>query len=282
MANESMREMWTECGSGWVENAAMFDRVFAPVTAVLVETARLGPGHRALDVGCGTGTLLAEAVAAGAQATGIDISPTMTEAAAERVPESAVVLADAQDADLAALPGAPFDRVISRFGTMFFDDPTAAFRSIRTACSSDAELTFACWRSARENPTFTMGMGPLLARLTTPPPKPAAGTPGPVAFADPEHVRHILDDSGWTGITIEPFDFEFVHGVDDDGVEERLKLILSTFTPAGTPASAELRGTLNDDEWASFLDEVRAEIRTYVVDGHVRHAGACWLVTARA
>ena len=50
-----------------------------------------------------------------------------------------VVIADAQTADLlAAAPGEPFDRVVSRFGVMFFVEPEAAFANIRSATAPGA------------------------------------------------------------------------------------------------------------------------------------------------
>ena len=128
MSNEEMRKTWTVGGEAWVENEGVFDSVLVPVTKAILDAAGIAPGDRVLDVGCGSGTLLGATVEAGADAVGVDISEVMTAGARRRVPEATVLATDAQDADLLALaPGAPFDRVISRFGTMFFADPTAAF-----------------------------------------------------------------------------------------------------------------------------------------------------------
>ncbi|HEX5578071.1 MAG TPA: methyltransferase domain-containing protein, partial [Candidatus Limnocylindria bacterium] len=43
-----------------------------PVAAEVVRRARLQPGERVLDVGCGTGIAAAAARAAGAQVVGLD------------------------------------------------------------------------------------------------------------------------------------------------------------------------------------------------------------------
>ena len=123
-----MRGSWATGAEGWVRNERIFDAAFAPFTAAVLGAADLGSARRVLDVGCGTGTLLDAAVAAGAGAVGVDISSAMVEAARRRVPTATVVAADAQTADLlAAAPGAPFDRVVSRFGVMFFAEPEAAY-----------------------------------------------------------------------------------------------------------------------------------------------------------
>src|SRR4051812_50179088 len=87
MANEAMRDSWAAGAQGWVLNERIFDAVFAPFTAAIVGAAGLDSARRVLDVGCGAGTLLEEAVAAGAEAVGIDISPPMVEAASRRGPQ---------------------------------------------------------------------------------------------------------------------------------------------------------------------------------------------------
>lgn len=272
---------WTHGAAGWVHNERYFDAIFAPITAAIVGAADLSGGQRALDVGCGSGTLLAAAAAAGADPVGIDISPDMVARARERVPSGTVVLGDAATTDFAAqAPGPPFDRVLSRFGVMFFADPTAAFARIGDATSSTGTLTFACWRSGRENPIFTLGTEVLTTRLGEPPVETAEGAPGPTAFADPNRLTAILESAGWSSVRAEPLDTVCDYAIDEssDGVAERLSIMLATTT--GRRAESELRPRLGETRWQSLLDDVRADLRTHLVDGRLQHPAACWLVTA--
>lgn len=122
----------------------------------LLETADLRRGHRVLDVGCGSGTLLLAAAEVGAEPVGVDISPGMVAAAVRRVPSAEVRVLDAQTGDLQG-SGAAFDR-----GT----------------------LRFACWGPAEANPIFAHGYEPINSLLAEPTPPPKRGRPGPTAFAD--------------------------------------------------------------------------------------------------
>ncbi|WP_170285936.1 class I SAM-dependent methyltransferase [Nocardioides rubriscoriae] len=282
MVNEGMQQTWTQLAAGWVEHQEIFDAIFAPVTTALLARAGLDEGHRVLDVGCGSGSLLAAAVDAGALAVGVDVSPGMVAAARSRVPGARVLLADAQTTDLlAAAPGDPFDRVVSRFGVMFFDDPVAAFSSIRAACAPGALLTFACWRTFAENPMMTLGQDLLLARLGEPPVDLPADAPGPMAFADPDRVRAVLTGAGWSDVAVTPYDFDCDYGWDgSDGVEHRMATMLATTT--GQRVQAQLRPRLGPDGWALLLDEVRAHLRGHLVDGSLRFPAAVWLVTGTA
>lgn len=274
-----MRADWTGNAAGWVRHEAVFDAVFTPITAALLAAAALGEGQRVLDVGCGSGTVLAAAVAAGAEAVGIDIVPDMVEAARRRVPQATVVVGDAQTADLrTAAPGAPYDRVVSRFGVMFFGDPAAAFANIRHATTPGARLTFVCWRAEGENPMFTLGTSLLEERLD-PPRDRSPDAPGPMAFADRDRLLGLLSRAGWESIVVGPLDVELDYAIDgSDGVEERLTMILST--SSGRMAQQELEPRLGPDGWRSLLDEVRAELRRHLVGGAVRFPGATWLVSA--
>lgn len=280
MANEAMRDNWAAGAEGWVRNERIFDAVFAPFTAAVLGAADLGSARRVLDVGCGAGTLLAAAVDAGADAVGVDISLAMVEAARRRVPTATVVTADAQTADLlAAAPGAPFDRVVSRFGVMFFAEPEAAFANIRSASATGARLAFVCWREG-ETYMFSLGLRALTARLANPPARPETGAPGPMGLAKAERIREVLTVAGWSDVTIEPSDGVCDYAVDgSDGVEECLTIALSsTF---GRAVRAALEPRLDLAGWQAVLDEARAELRAQMVDGTVRLVGHTWLVTAK-
>jgi SAM-dependent methyltransferase len=275
-----MRQNWAEGAPTWVENQATFDAVFAPVTGAILEAAAIAAGQRMLDVGCGTGTLLEAGAAAGADVVGVDIAEAMAAAARRRVPEATVIVADAQTTDvIAAAPGAPFDRVVSRFGVMFFEDPEAAFANLRRATAPDARLVFACWRDLDENPMFSLGSSVLADRLDPQPETPAPGEPGPAAFADPDRVLSLLEGAGWGRIRVSPFDFTCDYGFNGtDGVEERMATISGG--GVGRLAREQLLPRLGEDGWASLLDDVRTELRRHLVDGVLRFPAAIWLVEA--
>ncbi|MEU6857774.1 class I SAM-dependent methyltransferase [Glycomyces sp. NPDC046736] len=276
-----MRTNWAGGAAGWVKNERIFDAVFAPVTERILAAAELGAGQRVLDVGCGTGTLLKASVDAGAEVCGVDIAEGMAEAARRRVPESTVFVGDAQTVDLLeVLPGRPFDRVVSRFGVMFFDDSVAAFANLRRAAAAGAKLAFACWRTEEENPMFTVGNSLLYDRLDPKPAEPGPGEPGPSALADPERTARILSDAGWSSVAVEPLDFVCDYGIDgSDGVEERLAGVLNT--GVGRLAREQLVERVGEDGWNAAVEEVREALRARRVDGVFRVPGAVWIVTAR-
>ncbi len=82
--------------------------------------ARLEPGARVLDAGCGTGVpTTRQLVEAGARVTGIDISPVMLELARENVPGAQFRLMDITDLDLHHEPAlGSFDAVVAFFSLL--------------------------------------------------------------------------------------------------------------------------------------------------------------------
>ncbi len=279
MHNDQMSADWGEKAPAWVRHERIYDAAFAPFTRAVLSAAGITDGLRVLDVGCGAGTLLEASIAAGAEAVGVDISPLMAEAARRRAPEARIVVADAQISDLLAeAPGRPFDRVISRFGVMFFADPVAAFANLRSVTAPGGRLAFVCWRNG-ERDMFWHGLRSLVARLDPPPTQPADDEPGPMGLAGGDRIRRVLTDAGWRDIVIEPMEKTADFSINgSDGVEERLAVALAG--RVGQAIRRELESRLGDAGWAEALAEARAELRGRLVHGTVAFPARAWLVTA--
>jgi len=94
----------------------------------ILDALRLGDGDRLLEIGCGGGLLLRDAMAAGAAATGLDHSEDMVSLARERAPGAEVVLASAE-----RLPftDASFTAIAMSIVFIFIADPIAVLRECR-------------------------------------------------------------------------------------------------------------------------------------------------------
>ena len=86
------------------------------VKSRLLDIAEVGPGLSVLDLGCGTGTLVAMAAARGASVTGIDADPQMLARAAPKVAGLDARFIEGYTTAV-ELPDASFDVVIS---SLFF------------------------------------------------------------------------------------------------------------------------------------------------------------------
>ncbi len=103
----------------------------------ILDALALGSGDHVLDVGCGGGLLLRDALAQGARATGLDHSEDMVALARERAPGSTVVLAEAEN-----LPfeDAIFGAVAMSIVFFFLADPVSVLRECRRVLRPDGRL----------------------------------------------------------------------------------------------------------------------------------------------
>jgi ubiquinone/menaquinone biosynthesis C-methylase UbiE len=102
----------------------------------ILDALALGPHDRLLEIGCGGGLLLRDALASGAAVTGLDHSEEMVRLARERS-GAEVVLGDA-----ASLPfaGASFTAVAMSIVFMFLPDPVAVLRECRRVLARRGRL----------------------------------------------------------------------------------------------------------------------------------------------
>ena len=216
--NTDQVEFWNSSGADrWVRHQEIMDRSLEPYGQAVLQAARPHKGERVVDVGCGCGwTSLeaAEAVGAGGAVLGVDVSAPMLDRARQRAKARGLSHATFTVADASAHPfEGHFDLLMSRFGVMFFGDPTAAFANLRRALRPGGRLAFACWAPVAENQWFRVAMAAAGTVVPLPEPTPP-GAPGPFAFADPERVQGILQGAGFADVSIEAFSPDFMLGPD--------------------------------------------------------------------
>ena len=200
--NTDQQDFWSRlAGPKWVDRQASMDVLFQPVLDAVLEAADLRQSNDVLDVGCGTGasTIAAAQTTGDGQATGIDISEPLLARARERAEDLPNVTFLHADAANHVFDGDAFDRLISRFGVMFFADPAAAFANLRSAMRPSAQVAFAAWGQIPENPFFTLPAR-IAKSVIGPVPKSDPDAPGPFAFRDPDRVRDILRQAGFVGV----------------------------------------------------------------------------------
>jgi SAM-dependent methyltransferase len=271
---------WNEqTGTKWVAAQPRLDAMILPFGAAAMDALAPAAGERIVDVGCGCGDTslaLGRRVTATGGVLGVDVSEPMLarareRAAAEGAAHVRFVRADAQTH--------PFERgaadgVFSRFGVMFFADPTAAFTNLRGALRAGGRLSFVCWQPATENPWVLVPLMAVAGLVPLPPP-PAPDAPGPFALGDRDRLARILRDAGFRDVAIQPFTPEVTiggGGTLDDAVQFAMQL---------GPTGVALRDA-DPAVLAGVTGAIELALRPYATPRGVVMPSSAWTVTARA
>lgn len=275
-ANADQVAYWNgAAGRKWRDRQQLQDAVFAPVIEALMAAAAPAPGERVIDIGCGAGATTLAAAAQSGHALGVDVSELLVERARERAAElkspARFELADATVRDFSQEHA---DLMISRFGVMFFADPAKSFTNMRIALKPGSRLVFACWREPKTNPWM---MVPLRAATqhAPAPPKLDPDDPGPFSFAAEERVRRILDQAGFSGVTMEPHDLPL-----DIAAGRGIDVALESALEIG-PTSRALADQPEDVRRAA-TQEIRGALEGHRVGESVTLGAGIWIVRATA
>lgn len=172
------RELWA--------NFAPLAALTTPTAAKLVRFARVAPGQRVLDVGCGTGVVaISAARLAGARVCGADLTPALLEVARENATIAGCGV-DFREADVEQLPfgDAEFDVVLSQFGHIFAPRPEVAIAEMLRVLKPGGTIAFSSWPPE----LFNGRLGAIVARYLPPP----AGLPSPMQWGDVHVIRERL------------------------------------------------------------------------------------------
>ena len=274
--NSAQAEYWNStAGPKWRDHQEHQDQVLRPVSDRLIAAAAPKPGDRIVDVGCGCGATtidFAARVAPGGGVLGLDISEPMLARARERAAENQSVRFELADATIYDFKPNDADLVASRFGVMFFADPTRSFANLRKGLKPGGRLAFACWREAKKNPFFILPLreaGKHALAL----PEMGPEDPGPFAFASDARVRRVLSDAGFADIVLEPQDLEL-----DIAIGRGLDTAVKAAMTIG-PTSRMLDGQSEAVRAAATAD-IRKALAAHMRGDGVPLGAAIWMVTA--
>jgi ubiquinone/menaquinone biosynthesis C-methylase UbiE len=118
--------------------------VQASSTATL-ERIQLAAGERLLDVGCGTGLLLAHLIELdpAADVAGVDLSSAMLVEARRRLPSRVPLLAG--DAELLPFASRAFDVIVSSSSFHYWPDPALGLAELRRVLRPGGRLVITDW-----------------------------------------------------------------------------------------------------------------------------------------
>lgn len=246
---------------------------------VPLDKLELKPGSRLLDVGCGWGDTaieLARKTGPEGFVLGLDCVDQFLEKGRRDAEAAGLDNVRFVDADVQTHPFEPeFDFCFSRFGMMFFENPVAAMRNIRTALRPGGELMFIVWRDIEDNPWMGVAKQVVLGFLPPPGDDARSCGPGPFSMANPDVVRKQLEIAGFRDVNFERTDGPVTVG---DSPENAMQ-----FQLALGPAGEVFREA--GDEAERRRDEIEQALRDaiapYERDGKIVMPSSSWTITAR-
>ena len=242
-----------------------------------------------LDIGCGAGqtTRQAARTARSGSALGVDVSVPAIEHARElaRAEDLRNVAFERADAQVYRFPREHFDVAISRFGTMFFGDPAAAFANVKRALRPGGRLVMMVWQAPERNEwdvTIRQALAPARqhsADEQSAEEAPSGGTPalpsrGADAFslADPSAVTEILEAAGFMDVSFTAVHEPVYYGPDVAAALDWVR---------GFTCTSEALNRLDPAAAERAVGRLREALAAHVLDDGVWFGSRTWIVTAR-
>lgn len=274
-------EDWAgEMGLKWLANLSLFEQMIAPIGEALLARADYSAGDAVIDLGCGGGATtlaIANTVTSSGRVRGLDISPDLVKAARDRALKSGALNIEftCADASNVQLADAPYERLFSRFGSMFFEDPISAFSNLHGLLKKGGRIDLAVWAAPQSNLWMTEMIGIVRNYAEIPPAVPRA--PGPFAFADLEYLGEVLSASGFAEIDTIAYEGLLPVGGIDATPDKATEFALTSM------AVGRLLGDQGDDVIeAASRDLTELFTHHYLPKKGVMMQAKVWLVTASA
>ncbi len=251
------RQEWNRVAPAWEKWDEKLSRNMSFVNHRLIADARLRPGQRVLDLGCGTGypsILAAQAVGNQGSVVGLDLSDEMLTVARRKANAMGLSNVEFQVTDVTTLPfeDTSFDSVISRFCLMFLPDIPNTVSEISRVLKPGACFAAAVWSSPEKNPYIRIPMDVIKKFVELP--VPAPDQPGIFRLAREGDLSGIASKSGLKKIADEDVKGESTF----DSSDEYLKSLMDMAAPL-----QPLFAKLSQEQRNAVENEIKNEMDKY-------------------
>ena len=206
IVNDEQFEFWNEgIGKKWVEEDDSMNERLSILTKELFLRSNINRNDKILDIGCGGGQTSFEAsemVGENGYVVGADISKILLDLAKSKYANTKNLEFKYCDVQNYKFRENSFNKVISRFGVMFFENPIEAFKNIYNSIQEGGSLNFVCWTNVMENEFFTDPTNIIIRHLNKEFPE-ITRAPGPLAFSEADYVKEILVSSQFKNVKVE-------------------------------------------------------------------------------
>jgi ubiquinone/menaquinone biosynthesis C-methylase UbiE len=251
-----------------------YDAELRLLNEVLRRAYGLGRDDDVLDIGCGTGQTTREAArqAPDGRVVGIDNSAEMIRRArqvteADGLQNVTFVHADAQYYPFSS---ESFDVVISRFGTMFFEDPLAAFANFAHSMRPGGRLVMMVWQAHERNEWSVVIADALAGAVKSLPP--AGKRSDPFSLAERDIVMRTLGEAGFTDVKFTDVRQPVYYGRD---VATALSWV------RGFACTNEVMRSLDRGSMERTLERLRDTLAAHAGADGIYFDARAWIVAAR-
>ena len=259
---------------GHVPGRVDYDAELQRHDVVLRRACAIQSHEHVVDIGCGAGHTSRQAARAARAGSvlGIDVNAPAIARARElaRADQLDNVTFELADAEVFGFVPDRFDRAISRFGTMFFADPTAAFANIRRALRPGGHLVMMVWQ-ARDRNEWAVAIAESLGATHRPAPLDGGG-PDAFSLADPPTVTEALASAGFADVALADVHEPVYYGPD---VPAALEWVRSFST---TSRTLDQLGPLDT---RAAIERLRGVLTAHLGDDGVWLDSRAWIVSAR-
>ena len=265
-ANPAASDWAAARGEKWLAQLSRMEGMLAPVDEPLLRALQLDAPLRIAEIGCGGGGTALEILRrapAGSVVHGFDISAALVEVARRRTgPAQHAIAFETADMATAAPPKEPYDRLVSRFGIMFFDDAPAAFANLVRWLAPGGRFAFAAWGPTADNPWMTSVRDAAAEVIEVPTPDPEG--PGAFRYAEADKLLALLARAGFGELDVRDWRGVLPLGGGLAPAEA------ATFAFATFASFGELLAKAGDEAQARARQSLTARFSRHQEDGVVR------------